>query len=159
MEMGALGQMPKSMHVCKSLDSTDCVRPEINRYLFNSIFTQCVSDSDTDCIESLGIKSDDGSMKLATFQRNWGVSPVYTGDKSKLLPAGHGPSTWSITDSNGVSETFALIVGVNGFLDLRSNATQAKYENFFSQLVLSPKLFERFSASITTCPNRGPGGT
>jgi hypothetical protein len=126
--------MPKSMYVCKSLDSTDCVRPEINRYLFNSIFTQCVSDSDTDCIESLGIKSDDGSMKLATFQRNWGVSPIYTGDKSKLLPAGHGPSTWSITDSNGVSETFALIVGVNGFLDLRSNATQAKYENFFSTI-------------------------
>jgi hypothetical protein len=134
MEMGALGQMPKSMYVCKSLNTADCVRPEINQYLFNSIFTQCVSDSDTDCIESLGIKSDDGSMKLATFQRNWGVGPVYEGDKSKLLPAGHGPSTWSITDSNGVSETFALIVGVNGFLDLRSNATQAKYENFFSTI-------------------------
>jgi len=126
--------MPKSMYICKSLDSTDCVRPEINRYLFNSIFTQCVSDSDTDCIESLGIKSDDGSTKLATFQRNWGVSPVYTGNKSKFIPSGYGPSTWSITDSNGVSETFALVVGVNGYLDLRSNSTQAKYENFFSAI-------------------------
>jgi hypothetical protein len=126
--------MPRSMYVCKSLDSTDCVRPEINRYMFNSIFTQCVSDSDTDCIESLGIKSDDGSTKMATFQRNWGVSPVYTGDKSKFIPSGYGPSTWSITDNNGVSETFALVVGVNGYLDLRSNPTQAKYENFFSAI-------------------------
>lgn len=126
--------MPKSMYVCKSLDSTDCVRPEINRYSFNSIFTQCVSDSDTDCIESLGVKSDDGSAKMATFQRNWGVSPVYTGDKSKFIPSGYGPSTWSITDSNGVSETFALVVGVNGYLDLRTNPTQAKYENFFSAI-------------------------
>jgi hypothetical protein len=93
-----------------------------------------VSVSDTDCIESLGIKGDDGSTKQATFQRNWGVSPVYTGNKSKLLPSGYGPSTWSITDSNGVSETYALIVGVNGYLDLRSNSTQAKYENFFSAI-------------------------
>jgi hypothetical protein len=134
MEMGSLGQMPRSMYVCKSLDSTDCVRPEINAFSFNSIFTQCVSDSDTDCIESLGIKSDDGSIKLATFQRNWGVSPVYIGEKSKLLPSGHGPSTWSFTDSNGVSETFALIVGVNGYLDIRSKSNQAKYENFFSAI-------------------------
>ena len=134
MERVSLGQMPKSMYVCKSLESTDCARPEINGFSFNSIFTECVSVSDTDCIESLGIKGDDGSTKQATFQRNWGVSPVYTGNKSKLLPSGYGPSTWSITDSNGVSETYALIVGVNGYLDLRSNSTQAKYENFFSAI-------------------------
>jgi len=134
MEQVSMGQMPKSMYVCNSLESTDCVRPEINGYAFNSIFTECASATDTDCIESFGIKNEDGSTKLATFQRNWGVSPVYKGDKSKLIPTGHGASSWSITDGNGTSETFALIVGVNGFLDLRSNATQAKYENFFSTI-------------------------
>jgi len=162
MEMGALGQMPKSMYVCKSLNTTDCVRPEINGFSFNSIFTQCVSDSDTDCVESLGIKSDDGSIKLATFQRNWGVSPVYEGDKSKLLPSGHGPSTWSITDSKGVTETFALIVGVNGYLSLRTNPTQAKYENFFSAIqpvkeVSGPEYIAGVAVATKRAEGYGPG--
>ncbi len=134
MEQISMGQMPKSMYVCNSLESTDCVRPEINGYAFNSIFTECASATDTDCIESFGIRNEDGSTKLATFQRNWGVSPVYTGSKSKLIPTGYGASSWLITDSNGVSETYALVVGVNGYLDLRSGATQAKYDGFFSAI-------------------------
>jgi len=158
MEMGSLGQMPKSMHVCKSLDSTDCVRPEITAYAFNSIFTQCVSDSDTDCVESLGIKSEDGSIKLATFQRNWAAGPVYVGDKSKSIPTGYGASSWILTDSSGATETFALVVGVNGYLDLRANATQAKYESFFSAIQpIKEVLGSEYRGAAAEVTKRGEG--
>ena len=158
MELGAEGQMPKSMYVCNSITSTDCVRPEINAYSFNSIFTECTSVSDTDCIESFGIKSEDGTTKFATFQRNWGVSPVYTGDKSKLIPTGYGASSWTLTDSAGAIETFALVVGVNGYLNLRAGASQAKYDGFFSAIqpikeVSGPE----YNGGIANVTKRGDG--
>jgi hypothetical protein len=134
MELGLQGQMPKSMYVCNSLTSPDCLRPEINAYSFNSIFTECSSLSDTDCIESFGVKSEDGTTKFASFQRNWGVSPVYMGDKSKRIPTGYGSSSWTITDSAGVSQTYALVVGVNGYLNVRAGGTEAKYDGFFSAI-------------------------
>ena len=158
MEQVSMGQMPKSMYVCNSLESTDCVRPEINGYAFNSIFTECASATDTDCIESFGIKNEDGSTKLATFQRNWGVSPVYKGDKSKLIPTGHGASSWSITDGNGTSEIFALIVGVNGYLDLRSGATQAKYDGFFSAIQPIKEVSGlEYNGAVANVTKRGEG--
>ena len=127
-------QMPKSMYSCKSLESPDCLRSEITAYTFNAIFTECASVSDTDCIESFGIKSEDGTIKFATFERNWTNGPVFTGDKAKLIPSGYGPNSWIFTDSNGVSETFALSVGVNGYLDRRANVKQARYQDFFSSI-------------------------
>lgn len=134
MELDSQGQMPRNMYVCESLESTDCLRPEINAFSFNSVFTQCASISDTDCIESFGIKGEDGTIKFATFQRNWAEGPIYQGDKSKLIPTGYGSSSWIIGGSNGAIETYALVVGVNGFLNRRVNATQAKYEAFFSAI-------------------------
>ncbi len=158
MEQISMGQMPKSMYVCNSLESTDCIRPEINGYAFNSIFTECASATDTDCIESFGIKNEDGTTKLATFQRNWGVSPVYKGDKSKLIPTGHGASSWLITDSNGVSETYALVVGVNGYLDLRSGATQAKYDGFFSAIQPIKEISGlEYNGAVANVTKRGEG--
>ena len=158
MEQVSMGQMPKSMYVCASLESTDCVRPEINGYAFNSIFTECASPSDTDCIESFGIRNEDGSTKLATFQRNWGVSPVYKGDKSKLIPTGHGASSWSITDGNGTSETYVLVVGVNGYLDLRSGATQAKYDGFFSAIQPIKEVSGlEYNGAVANVTKRGEG--
>jgi hypothetical protein len=158
MEQISMGQMPKSMYVCNSLESTDCVRPEINGYAFNSIFTECASATDTDCIESFGIKNEDGSTKLATFQRNWGVSPVYTGSKSKLIPTGYGASSWLITDSNGVSETYALVIGVNGYLDLRSGATQAKYDGFFSAIQPIKEISGlEYNGAVANVTKRGEG--
>lgn len=134
MELGTPGQMPRSMYVCKSLESQDCQRPEIDAYSFNSVFTQCLSSANTDCIESFGIKNQDGSITFATFQRNWATGPVYTGDKAKLIPSGYGSSSWILTYANGSSETFSLGVGVNGYLNRRAGATQAKYEAFFSAI-------------------------
>ena len=158
MEQISMGQMPKSMYVCNSLESTDCVRPEINGYAFNSIFTECASATDTDCIESFGIRNEDGSTKLATFQRNWGVSPVYTGSKSKLIPTGYGASSWLITDSNGVNETYALVVGVNGYLDLRSGATQAKYDGFFSAIQPIKEISGlEYNGAVANVTKRGEG--
>lgn len=134
MELGAQGQMPKSMFVCESLESPDCLRPELTGYAFNSVFTQCTSVSETDCIESFGIRNEDGSVSFATFQRNWAAGPIYTGDKSKLIPTGYGASSWTLSGSDGVTETFALVVGVNGYFDRRANAQQSKYEAFFSAI-------------------------
>ncbi len=134
MELGAQGQMPRNMYVCESLESTDCLRPELTGYAFNSVFTQCTSVSETDCIESFGIRNEDGSVSFATFQRNWAAGPIYTGDKSKLIPTGYGASSWTLSGSDGVTETFALVVGVNGYFDRRANAQQSKYEAFFSAI-------------------------
>ena len=158
MELGLQGQMPASMYVCKSLESTDCLRPELNAYSFNSIFTECASISDTDCIESFGIKSEDGTTKFATFQRNWGASPVYTGDKSKLVPTGYGPSSWTITDTAGVSETYALVVGVNGYLNLRAGASTAKYDGFFSAIQpIKEVLGSEYNGAVAQVTKRGEG--
>lgn len=134
MELGTPGQMPRSMYVCKSLESQDCQRSEIDAYSFNSVFTQCLSAADSDCIESFGIKNEDGTITFATFQRNWATGPVYTGNKAKLIPSGYGSSSWILTYANGSSETFSLGVGVNGYLNRRAGATQAKYEAFFSAI-------------------------
>jgi hypothetical protein len=158
MEMGSFGEMPRSMYVCNSLESADCLRPEINAYGFNSVFTQCVSVSDTDCIESLGIKNDDGSVTLATFQRNWAAGTVYTGDKSKLIPSGYGSNSWTFTDSNGVTETYGLVVGVNGFLDRRANAKQAKFESFFSSIQpIKVVSGSQYIGAVATVTKRGDG--
>jgi hypothetical protein len=157
-EQASGGQMPKSMYVCNSLESADCLRPEINGYAFNSVFTQCKVSTDTDCIESFGIKNEDGSTKLATFQRNWANGAVYAGDKSKSIPTGYGASSWTLTDSSGVTETFALVVGVNGYFDLRANASQAKYEAFFSAIQpIKEVLGSEYNGAVAQVTKRGEG--
>jgi hypothetical protein len=158
MELGSPGQLPRNMYVCKTLESPDCQRPEINAYSFNSVFTECTSVSDTDCIESFGVKNDDGTITFATFQRNWVSGPVYTGDKAKLIPSGYGASSWLLTNTNGVSETFALIVGVNGYLSRGARVNQAKYEAFFSAIqpikeVTGPE----YIGSVANVAKRGDG--
>jgi hypothetical protein len=52
----------KQMYVCDSLQAKDCATSEINGYTFNSIFTKCQSDSDTDCIDSFSIKNEENTM-------------------------------------------------------------------------------------------------
>ena len=133
-ELASQGYLHKNMYVCESLESTDCLRPELNIFAFNSVFTQCASGTDTDCIESFGVKNEDGSVRFATFQRNWAPDPIYKGDKSKLIPSGYGASSWTLSGNDGVTETFALVVGVNGYFDRRANAQQSKYQEFFSAI-------------------------
>lgn len=158
MELSTPGQMPRSMYVCKSLESQDCQRPEIDAYSFNSVFTECVSVTDTDCIESFGIKNDDGTITFATFQRNWATGPVYTGDKAKLIPSGYGSSSWILTYANGSSETFALGIGVNGYLNRRASATQAKYEAFFSAIQPIKEVFgSQYIGAVAEVTKRAEG--
>jgi hypothetical protein len=106
------GDSPKSMYLCDSLETKECTTPEINAYQFTSKFTKCNSASDSDCIDSFSIKNEDGSIIPATFQRNWGPDPVYKGDKAKFLPTGYGSSTWTLTNSKGITETYALALGL-----------------------------------------------
>jgi len=128
------GDSPKSMYLCDSLETKECITPEINAYQFTSKFTKCNSASDSDCIDSFSIKNEDGSIIPATFQRNWGPDPVYKGDKAKFLPTGYGSSTWTLTNSKGITETYALSVGVNGFLDLRSRPDKANFHSFSASI-------------------------
>ncbi len=128
------GDSPKSMYLCDSLETKECTTPEINAYQFTSKFTKCNSASDSDCIDSFSIKNEDGSIIPATFQRNWGPDPVYKGDKAKFLPTGYGSSTWTLTNSKGITETYALSVGVNGFLDLRSRPDKANFHSFSASI-------------------------
>ena len=128
------GEYPKSMYLCDSLQTKECITPEINAYQFTSIFTKCQSSSDTDCIDSFSVKNEDGSIIPGAFQRNWAPDPAYKGDKAKSLPTGYGPSSWTLTNSKGVAETYALSVGVDGFLDLRSQPDKAKFNSFLASI-------------------------
>ena len=132
--MSALTQpeFVKSMYVCQSLESKECSSPEIGAFTFTSIFTKCQSDADSDCIDSFSIKNEDGSISPATFQRNWVPGPVYQGNKSKFLPTGYGPNSWTLTNSKGTTETYALSVGVMGHLDLVRNPNKTNFESFIA---------------------------
>ena len=122
----------EKMFLCTSIESRDCSTPDINALIFTAIFTKCLNDVDTDCIDSFSIKNEDGSVIPATFQRNWVPAPVYRGDRSKFLPTGYGPSSWTLTNSKGVLETYALNVGVTGNLPLLNNANKTNFETFFA---------------------------
>jgi hypothetical protein len=122
----------RKMYICKSLQVPECTAPEIINYRFTSLFTKCADISDTNCIDSLSIKSPDGTLRKGTFQRNWGPSTVFTGDKARHLPTGYGPSTWTITNSKGEIETYALSVGVNGFMSRIREKTI--FDSFFSAI-------------------------
>lgn len=106
----------RKMYVCKSLQSSECTAPEIISYFFNAMFTKCADATDTNCIDSFSIKDPGGNLREGTFQRNWVPGPVFTGDKTSHLPTGYGPNTWTITNSKGEIETYALSVGVEGFI-------------------------------------------
>ncbi len=148
----------EKMSLCDSLEAKECSFPELNGFTFTSIFTKCLSDSDTNCIDSFSIKNEDGSVNQATFQRNWVPRPVFQGDASKHLPTGYGPNTWTITNSKGVVETYALSVGVNGYLDIRRNATKTMFGSFMAaiQPVKEVKGVE-YQAPIANVTKRGAG--
>jgi hypothetical protein len=148
----------EKMSLCDSLEAKECSFPELNGFTFTSIFTQCLSDSDTNCIDSFSIKNEDGSVNQATFQRNWVPHPVFQGDASKHLPTGYGPNTWTITNSKGVVETYALSVGVNGYLDIRRNATKTMFGSFMAaiQPVKEVKGVD-YQAPIANVTKRGAG--
>ena len=126
------GDFIKNMYICDSLEAKDCKNPEIKVLTFASVFTKCLSDTDTDCIDSFSIKNEDGSVISAKFQRNWVPAPVFKGDKSKSLPTGYGPSSWTLTNDEGKLETYALSVGVNGNFDLARNPNKSNFESFFA---------------------------
>jgi hypothetical protein len=134
MTFATRGQLPKAMYLCSSIDSVNCNTAEIDALNFTSIFTKCLSESDSDCIELFGIREDDGSINVGTFQRNWVPGPVYKGDQSKFIPTGYGPNSWTLTNRNGVSETYALSVGVTGYLDVRGGATKSNFESFMASI-------------------------
>jgi hypothetical protein len=159
---GLRGELSKNMYLCASLETKECTGSEIDGLTFTSIFTKCQSDADTDCIESFGIKNEDNSINMATFQRNWVPGPVYKGDKSKSLPTGYGPNTWTLTNSSGISDTYALSVGVNGYMDLRRGSGKANFESFLATIqpikeVAGPE-FEVPVANVTKrAEGYGPG--
>jgi len=122
----------RKMFVCTSLQSSACAAPEVISYFFNSLFTKCVDTSDTNCIDSFSIKGSDGALRQGIFQRNWVPSAVYTGDKARHIPSGYGPSTWTITNSKGEIETYALSVGVEG--GISRLAEKSNFRSFFAAI-------------------------
>jgi len=128
------GDFVKDMYLCDSLEDTDCTSPEIKAITFTSIFTQCETEVDKDCIDSFGIRNEDGTVTKAKFQRNWVPGPVFKGDASRFLPTGYGPSTWTLTNDKGQTETYALSVGVNGNFELERNANKSEFESFFAAI-------------------------
>ena len=126
--------LPKKMVLCDSLADSKCIAPDVNSFQFTSIFTKCADSSDTDCIDSFSIKNEDGSVNVATFQRNWVPGPVYKGDKSKYLPAGYGPNSWTLTNNKGVIDTYSLSVGVTGYYDLVRNPNKVNFDSFVASI-------------------------
>jgi hypothetical protein len=155
---GERGKMPTKMYLCDSLETKECKGSEIDFVAFNSIFTKCLSDSDTDCIESFGVKNEEGSITSATFQRNWVPGPVYKGDKSKLLPTGYGPNTWTLTDSKGLTETYALSIGIRGNLDLRNGTNKSNFESFVAAIQpIKEVVGSEYDTPVTNIAKRADG--
>jgi hypothetical protein len=124
----------EKMYLCDSLQTKECATSEIHSFQFTSIFTKCQNESDSNCIDSFSIRNEDGSVNTASFQRNWASGPIFTGDKSKHLPTGYGPNTWTLTNSKGVTETYALSVGVNGHYDLIRSPNKTNFESFIAAI-------------------------
>ncbi len=150
--------LPKKMVLCDSLTDSKCVAPDINSFQFTSIFTRCADTSDTDCIDSFSIKNEDGSVNVATFQRNWVPGPVYKGDKSKFLPTGYGPNTWTLTNNKGAIETYALSVGVNGHYDLVKSPNKTNFESFIAAVQPIKELSgSGYDGPVANVTKRGDG--
>jgi hypothetical protein len=148
----------RKMYLCASLDSTECTKPEIKSIVFTSVFTKCADSLDTDCIDTFGIKNEDGTFTEGTFQRNWGSNPVFSGDKARFLPAGYGPSTWSVKNLKGEVETFALHVGVKGNFDLLRNNTKSNFETFFGHIQPVKEIAgANYFANLANVTNRADG--
>ncbi|CAB4340464.1 MAG: hypothetical protein F2851_04660 [Actinobacteria bacterium] len=152
------GDFIEKIYICDSLEATDCKRPEIKVLTFASVFTKCLNDTDTDCIDSFSIKNEDGSVISAKFQRNWVPAPVFKGDKSKFLPTGYGPSSWTLTNDEGKLETYALSVGVNGNLDLSRNPNKSNFESFFAAVQpIKEILGTEYEGPVVNVTKRGVG--
>jgi hypothetical protein len=148
------------MYICDSLEDMDCTNPEIKAITFTSIFTQCENEADTDCVDSFSIKSEDGTVSAGKFQRNWVPGPVFKGDKSKFLPTGYGPSSWTLTNSRGQVETYALSVGVNGNFNLDRNPNKSQFESFFAAIQPIRELpGAEFEAPVAYVVKRGEGAS
>lgn len=150
--------LPKKMVLCDSLTDSKCVAPDINSFQFTSIFTRCADTSDMDCIDSFSIKNEDGSVNVATFQRNWVPGPVYKGDKSKYLPSGYGPNSWTLTNNKGVVETYSLSVGVTGFYDLGRNPNKVNFDSFIASIQPIKELSgSGYDGPVANVTKRGDG--
>jgi hypothetical protein len=148
----------EKMFLCDSIEAKACSTADINALVFTAIFTKCLNDADTDCIDSFSIKHEDGSVIPATFQRNWVPAPVYKGDKSKFLPTGYGPSSWTLINSKGITETYALSVGVNGNLALLRNANKTNFDSFFASIQpIKEVAGQEFEGPVANVTKRGSG--
>ena len=148
----------KRMYVCSSLEARECTTPEIKWITFTSVFTTCANASSTDCIDSFGVRNEDGSFIEGVFERNWNLSPVFTGDKNRFLPTGYGPSTWKLTNSKGQIETYSLNVGVNGSFDLQRNPGKANFDSFFAAIQPVKELAgANYFGNVANVTNRADG--
>jgi hypothetical protein len=146
----------RKMYICTSLQSSECAAPEIASYFFNAVFTKCADISDTNCIDSISIKGPDGTLRQGIFQRNWVPGPVFTGDKTRHIPTGYGPSTWTVTNSKGEIETYALSVGVNGYM--KRLGEKSSFESFFAAVQPIKEVSgEKYIAPIANVTNRADG--
>jgi len=146
----------RKLYICTSLQSSECAAPEIASYFFNAVFTKCADISDTNCIDSISIKDPDGTLRQGIFQRNWVPGPVFTGDKSRHIPTGYGPSTWTVTNSKGEIETYALSVGVNGYM--KRLGEKSSFESFFAAIQPIKEVSgEKYIAPIANVTNRADG--
>ena len=148
----------EKMALCDSLDSPNCALPATKAILFTSIFTKCSNDLDTDCIESFSVKNEDGQINPGQFQRNWAPGPVFTGNKSRNVPTGYGPSTWIVKKSGSEFETYALNVGVNGFIDLERDTNKSSFESFFAAVQPIKELSgPEYDGPVANVVKRGEG--
>ena len=148
----------RKMYLCSSLDSNECTNPEIKSIVFTSVFTKCVDALDIDCIDTFGIRNEDGSFIEGIFQRNWGSNPVFTGDKARFLPTGYGPSTWSVKNSKGEVEIFSLHVGVKGNFNFLRNKSRSNFESFFGHIQPVKEIAgANYVANLANVTNRADG--
>jgi len=108
-------QNESGMWLCKSVSDENCSKG--NFYDYNAVLPVCVSDTQTNCIESLFGKSESGRSEKANFQSYTFLNHpnMFIGDPTKGVPLAGSPSIWKIPGlPHSGGDEYAIVAGLDG---------------------------------------------
>jgi hypothetical protein len=126
-------QNESGMWLCKSVSDENCSKG--NFYDYNAVLPVCVSDTQTNCIESLFGKSESGRSEKANFQSYTFLNHpnMFIGDPTKGVPLAGSPSIWKIPGlPHSGGDEYAIVAGLDGMYS-KTNSFD-RFEDFYMYL-------------------------
>ena len=160
-------QSETGMWLCKSVSDEYCSKG--NFYDYNAVLPVCVSESQTNCIESLFGKNLSGGIDKASFQNYTFLNHpnMFLGDPAKGVPMAGSPSIWKLSGlPHSGGDEYAIVAGLDGIYS-KTNSFD-RFEDFYLYLFpVSRKTgiyaqtdvngFENFSKCIQKIDGNGRG--